>query len=561
MTAEGSPPRPSRARALAWVVLPLLVLALHGAPSIDYLLPGFESHLGENYQPLRALKFYSSLGGAYHKYGPMPNWVLLPVYGPSLAVWWATGSFAGPSGDFPYGLRDALGQLSFLIRAGRIEFMVLGLGLYAFLLLSLRFVTPRPAAAAAAFLACVGTSYTAAHFLANTRPDGLSYAFLAASLGVYVRILDRGATPARVVWLSLLAVFAISSKELAGPAYLLPYLGLGLRLHRQAATGPVGRARFRRLVGASLASGVGAYLLLNVVYDPAVWARRMSHWLGGTGTSADVWRAGGAAALTPGVRAVEAFEGFLDTLGPGGLWLVPVALAALVCLGRRHRTLLLLPFASLTLFGLVPLGFPGDRFYTMATVTLVPPVASGLDALCARARTGPARASLWGFAILALGANAWFASWAWLELEGRPERTIERALASEDPPFDGSLNVLSVYPRVPGKSRLEVAGQRLDPRSIQELLDAAPASLPDRIYASEGTLRFLEDARGAPARAELFASQGLEFPRWRGVEALGYRLRETVRTPTPAWFPFDWMPAVRWRAERSPMRVYERILP
>ena len=48
--------------------------------------------------------------------------------------------------------------------------------------------------------------------------------------------------------------------------------------------------------------------------------------------------------------------------------------------------LLLLPFASITLLGLVPLGFPGDRFYTVATVALVPPVALGLCGLLDRVR-------------------------------------------------------------------------------------------------------------------------------------------------------------------------------
>jgi hypothetical protein len=47
--------------------------------------------------------------------------------------------------------------------------------------------------------------------------------------------------------------------------------------------------------------------------------------------------------------------------------------------------------------------------------------------------------------------------------------------------------------------------------------------------------------------------------RWPGVEGLGYRLRERVVPRTPGWFPFDWMPSVRWESERSPVHVYERI--
>jgi hypothetical protein len=62
----------------AWLLLPLAVLSVLAAPALGYMLPGFESLLGENYQPLRALKFYSSLGGSYHKYGTLPNILCCP---------------------------------------------------------------------------------------------------------------------------------------------------------------------------------------------------------------------------------------------------------------------------------------------------------------------------------------------------------------------------------------------------------------------------------------------------------------------------------------------------
>jgi hypothetical protein len=116
-----------------------------------------------------------------------------------------------------------------------------------------------------------------------------------------------------------------------------------------------------------------------------------------------------------------------------------------------------------------------------------------------------------------------------------------------------------VHPRVPGKSRLEALfGYRVDPRSMQELMDADPASRPDRIYVNAGEIGFLEDGRELPERIELFRGQGLDLERWPGVEALGYRLRERIVTDTPGWYPFDWMPSIRWTAERSPMYVYER---
>ena len=545
-------------RDILWLVFPLLVLCFFAWPSLGYMLPGYESLLGENYQPLRALKFYASLGGEPHKYGPMANFVLFPVYAGSMAYWWLTGSFSGPDGDFPYGLEYPLEQLSWLIFAGRLLFMLIGVGLYAFLLASLRRMRLSSGLIGLAFLTCVGTNYAAAHFLANTRPDGLCYAFVAASLGVYIRILYDGPTLRRGIALSLFAVFAISSKELAGPVYVLPYLGLGWMFYRQSRERPGSGEALGRIATASIATGLVSYLLLNVVYAPLAWWTRTTHWLGGEGTSKDVWMEGGKAAIDLSTRLTLIGEGFLDTLGPGGSILTILSLLALVVVRPRHAGMLFLPFLSLLLLGLWPLGFPGDRFYVVGTVTLVPVVAMGLEAWRERLVSRAARAAAVGFALVLLLLNAVFATWAWHELEGYPQRVIERSLAGETPRFSGTLNVLDIFPAIPGKSRLSDQGYDVDPRSIRELLVSPSASLPDRIYVDAGALQFIEYARMSSARAALFRSQGFEIENWPGIEALGYRRIRVIRTETPEWFPFDWMPAVRWRRVRSVMMIYER---
>lgn len=543
----------------AWVLLPLAVLSALAAPALGYGLPGYESLLGENYQPLRALKFYSSLGGAYHKYGTLPNLLLLPVYLPAFAWWKLTGQFSSPSGDFPYGLADPLSQLSWLIFSGRLAFMLLGLVLYATLLRALELVTPRRFVIAAAFLCCIGTNWAAAHFLANTRPDGPTYAFTAASLGVYLAIVYRGASVRRGVLLSMCAVAAISSKEIAGPLYVLPYLGLGVWLYPGRDADAGARRDFWRLAAWTVAAGVGTYLLLNVVYAPLVWWTRIGHWLGGAGTSADVWIAGGSENFGLGDRVQILAEGFLNTLGPGGVWIALAGGVSLLWIRPRHWQLLSLPFLSILLLGLGPLGFSGDRFYTVGAIALVPPLAAGLAALAERLPGRGAAAGAAGAAMLLLTLNAVYGTWAWHRLDHEPMRVIEDSLAREGG-FAGTLNVLAVHPRVPGKSRLEDQGYRVDPRSMQELLEADPASRPDRIYVNAGQIGFLEDGRELPERTELFRQQGLDLERWPGVEGLGYRLRERIVTRTPGWYPFDWMPSIRWTAERSPMYVYERRL-
>ena len=118
------------------------------------------------------------------------------------------------------------------------------------------------------------------------------------------------------------------------------------------------------------------------------------------------------------------------------------------------------------------------------------------------------------------------------------------------------------YPRhghVPGKSRLVWLGYRVDPRSLQEIMDAEPDLRPDRIYVSDGQRGFLEDALSQPARAAMLRDEGLDVASWNGFEALGYRLHATFQTGTPSWFFFDWMPAVQLWREVTPVLVYRRV--
>jgi hypothetical protein len=541
-----------------WVAVPLAVLFALAVPTLTYMLPACESLLGENYQPLRALKFYASLGGEFHKYGTMPNFLLLPVYAPSFAWWWATGSFSGPSADFPYGLTDPVSQLSWLIFCGRLFFVGFGLAMYACLLRSLEAVTPYRSVIVVGFLVCIGTNWAPAHFLANTRPDGPTYAFVAASLAVYLRILYAGATVRRGVWLSLLAVAAISSKEIAGPVYVLPYLGLALMLYRESASDPSKRRNCVRVALASVGAGVTSYLVLNVVYAPLVWWARTLHWLGGQGTSRDVWYVGGSSAFTALDRVYVLFEGFFSTLGPGGFWVVLVGLASLVCLRPHLWGMLALPFVSAVALGLGPLGFSGDRFYSVGTVCLVPPVVAGLSELWLRVRETHRGRALAVAAITAVCVNAWYGTWAWHRLDMGAVRVIEDSLAREGG-FEGTINVLGISPAVPNKSRLEWLGYTLDHRAIQELVESDPSERPDRIYVHAGTLAFIEDGRALPGRVELLRDQGLDLERFHGVESLGYRLRETVVTELPGWYPFGFMPSVQWYAQRSPILIYERL--
>ncbi len=546
-----------RILATAYVWAPCLVVVAFAAPSIDYMLPSYYCHLGESYQPLRALSFFHSLGTGFHKYGPMPNFLLAPGYALSMGYWWLTGTFANPSGEFPYGLRDPLHQISFLLLQGRALFLVLFVGLFASLLVSLREATSNRMAIALAFLFCVGTNYSALSFAAFTRPDGPMLAFLGASLGVYLRILYNGLTVRRGVWLSLLAVFAISSKENAGPVYLLPYLGLGWVVARECREDPARRAPLIRAVLSTLGTGVASYLVLNVVYAPATWVARISHWLAGSGADSAVWGGVSSGEMSASGFAIYLAETFLNTLGPGGTVVVGATLLALAITRPPRSVLLLLPFASVLFLSLIPLGYGSDYFTSVATVALVPPVAVGLAEIHARATARWQHSVLGAVVSVALVVNLVFANFAWLRLDGLYQRVLERTLL-EDPPGEASISLGEFYPEIPGKSRLVWLGYRVDPRSLQQIIDSEPALRPDRIYLSSGMRGFIEDALSQPARAAMLRAEGFDVASWKGIEPLGYRLSRVAETSTPAWFFFDWMPAVKLWKGLSPIYVYRR---
>lgn len=544
-----------RLRTTAWIWLPLLVLAALAAPSLWFMLPSYQSELGENYEPLKTLRFAASLGADYHKYGPMTCFLLLPGYAVSLGWWWLRGSFTSPSGDFPYGLAEPLWQISVLILQARVLFFALFLALCALLIATLRRIVARRASASLAFAFCIATSYGAAMLAANDRPDGPAFAFVAAALAMYVRILTDGLRPGPACWMSAFAVFAISCKELAGPLFVLPYVGLIAHFARETRGDAAARSQALRCGVASVGTGVGLYLALNVVYAPSTWLLRMQHWLGGEGTSQAIWR---STAETPVYAfALEHLGSLLNVLGPGGIAVAVVALATLAAKRPRHTGMLILPFVSIFLLGLIPLGLPGERFYVFAAMALVAPVAVGIDVIWSLARPGFGRGLL-GFATgVALGANALLGTFAWTALEGTWQRSVENSLAAY-PMQGGALNLLSYYPRAAGKSRLRWLGYDEDLRTIFEIAADPPERRPARIYTSEGFLGFVRDAQQSPARLEMLRAEGFDAAGWQGLEPLGYHLLARFQTRTPSWFPYDWVPGVEYWSERNAVMIYER---
>src|SRR5438067_2711239 len=130
-------------RVMRWahVWAPCLIIVILAAPAVNFMLPATADYLDEIYQPLQALKFFKTRGHAFHKYGPMPNFVLAPGYGASLVYWKMIGTFARPSENFPYGFKRPFEQMGFLIFQGRLIFLALGVVALAYLAHTLRLVT------------------------------------------------------------------------------------------------------------------------------------------------------------------------------------------------------------------------------------------------------------------------------------------------------------------------------------------------------------------------------------------------------------------------------------
>ena len=536
------------ARVMRWAHVwgPCLIIVILAAPAVNFMLPATTDYLDEIYQPLQALKFFKTRGHAFHKYGPMPNFVLAPGYGASLLYWKVTGSFARPAENFPYGFKRPFEQMGFLIFQGRAIFLALGVVALAYLAHTLRLATQSRLAVGFALLFCVATNWALLHALPSPRPDSPMIAFTALALAVYVRILFLGMTLRRGIWFSIWVACAVSSKELAAPMFVLPYLGLIALMWREGDRQPGGADKATSAMVYCVATGVIVYALLNVVYAPGTWWQRMKFWMGGPGIDAEVWGGGGIKGRIIGTLAC-----LLDNLGPGGVIVVMVAVIALLVARPRRWVLLALPAVSVYVFGLSRIQYPADRFYTIFALGLVPVVACGLSAM--RLERVPALAAVTVLAIV----NIWFATFAWHSLSGTFEEAAERHALSHVGKTE-TVSLLNTFPWNPGSTRLDYLGYKHDPRSIQQMA-AQRTDLPQWLYTTEGKLKFIEDARSMPARAAMMkAESGFDAAQWAGIEQLGYRLDQTIVPATPVWFPFDWMPSVRQWKQRREVLVYRR---
>jgi hypothetical protein len=525
------------------------------------MLPACQDYMDEIYQPLQALKFFKTHGQAFHKYGPMPNFLLAPGYAISLAWWKLNGTLGKPSDDFPYGFAHPFDQMAILIAQGRLLFLILGITCYAYLAHTLRLITKNRAAVALAMLFCIATNFTLVHSLPTARPDSPMLAFSAAALAVYIQILYLGLTLKRSLAMVLLIVFATTSKELAAPMFVLPCLALFFATpvaprpkealsDRSTITSPTSSARLKILLLSAL-TALLTYALLNIVYAPHTWLDRMKFWLTGPGIDPNVW------GNNPSRWLIAAIACTANNLGPAGSVVAIIAFLAALKARPRQAAMLALPVASVLLLGISQIKYPQDRFYTIVAVALVPLVAMGLSDLLDNKIHAPLRIARNIALATAVLFNLLFATFAWHYLGGQFFYIAEHDVLAHVSPHE-KIFLFNTFPVNPGSSRIQRTGYAQDLRPLQQIA-ADRRELPDRIYATRGDVQFLEESRFMPARAKMIQNEtGFDPSHWTGLEAMGYRVEQKLIPKTPNWFWFDWMPAVKEWKQFKTVLVYNR---
>ena len=559
-TAPQTKPDPARPSLFArvfvanWHVwLVVLVAGLLSAPRLTVLLPAVTEHTDEIYQPFRALKFAATKGQAFHKYGPAPNFVLLPAYAPTIAYWKLTGQFSRPQNDYPFGLSRPLEQVGVLIFEGRLIFLTLGLIGMALLTAALSLLTGSRLAAAGGLLLVVGTNYRVQWQLPEPMPDSSMVAFALMASAAWAWTLARGVTPWRAGLFAAAAAMAAGSKENAMPLLLGVSFAMLAAVWLDARRGRTTAANARRSTFWLVGVGVGLYALTNVVYAPRVWWQRIEYWTTGPGVDGDIW--GRSANWAQHFHYIG--RALLDNLGPAGTPLAVVAVVAAFALRPKLAAALAVPVVIAFLV-LLKISYVVDRFATPGVVMSAPLIALGLAAALDGA-AGSKRRPVWSRAAAGLVAIALFVNAYWACVVFYRDAVLSQALIevdARDVPADKVIAYGTMGGQDGGLFRLRHLRHKTDERALHK--QVAAGELPDVVYVSAGFLQFMEEARDMPARAaDLKNIKDFDINQWPGYRALGYRRRE-IEVTWPAWLaPFKWMP-LRDENRYQGLLVFER---
>jgi hypothetical protein len=534
-------------RSRSHILLPCLLLLAYAVPLVGTLLPNLADELTESYEPAKTLRFIYTHGTEFHKWGPLPSILYAPFYAPFVGYWYLKHEFVRPSGAFLSAFKHPFWQLGTLILIARCIGLAVVLLAVAFYSRAIARATQSRTAALGAMVLCVATAPDLIFSSVITKPDGLMMAFLALSMAVYSQIITEGFTLRRGVWLSLTAVASISCKEQTAPAYVAIYVWILLsRLPAQR--------RFLMDYGATLLTGVGAYLVVDVVYAPAAWWQHIQYWLHGPGKDPAVWA---TATYTWSEYLKDVVSGILFNLGPGGSLALIAALAG--SLFYRSKTIVSAWVPVVGYLGLLiaMAGYMPRYFLLPLTVLAALPV--GL--LLARAEQALAsqpqlRAGATASLILVIVLNLWGANMAWAQVRQTTPWMVEHYA----PNIAKNKSVSLAYPWkvAAGSSRLSFLGYRVDDRPLGALMEH-PSDLPDVILISREWENWMLDFKNRPARNKLYETGGYSYAAFQGVGSLGYGLVKVVHPQMPFFLGTSFVPWPSYRIPESrDLLVYER---
>jgi hypothetical protein len=523
-----------------FVVVPCALLVLFAWPLVWHQIPNNFDTLDESFEPIKTLKFFHSKGRAFHKWGPMPNLVYAPVYAPWMAYWYLHGDLGKLSTDYPYGFKRPFEQQGTLIVTARLAGLVVAVVFTLLYGMALVRFTGQRVPVFLALTLCVATSPELGYAFVATKPDGLMLAFLAGSMAVYTEILAGGLTRWRGFLLSLLAVFSISCKELTAPLYLFLYAGLAVWGVAREGAKPGARRRFLIDYSVTVAVGVVAYLLLNVVYAPATWRLRMHEWLWGAGKDPAVWAPPG---YTWPAYLRDTLGAMLRNLGIGGTAIVAIALAISLVAPVKNMTRLVLWLPALGFLTAVILtaGYMPTYFLSPLNVALVLPVAASLASLQTSGylRTRVRRGFAVTLVVLLCLVNAWLARSIAIRAALAPSCLMEdycvRHLDRRE-----LIHTANLWVRQRGADRLSYLGFNIDDRPLGELMDPAQPR-PSVVLINQALQGWLDDFKRRPARDAMMAASGYSYQAFPGLKALGYRQAAVVEPEIPRLLDFPWV--------------------
>ncbi len=546
---------PGTLRRYGYLLVPCAVILAYALPIVGALLPNNFDELDESYEPAKTLAILVGSKPTGSHWGPMPSFLYAPVYAPFLYFWHRHGDFHRTSGDYPYGFRSPFEQEGTLILLARLTGLGMGLLATGYYGIVLTRAAGSRLAAVVALTVCIATGPDLVYKFVATKPDGLMLAFLAVSMGAYVEIVTEGLTVGRGALLAVSAVASISCKEETAPAYIAMFIWLalkGLRINLAPA-----RRRFFGRYATTLAVGIGAYAVIDVVYAPAAWWAHVQFWTG-AGTAPAIWAPPSYSLLA---YFADVIRGILYNLGPGGCASVIAALFVTIVWRPKGILASWIPtFGYLILLVLI-VRYTARYFLTPVNVLAAFPVALAFAhverTLSLIAPRYLKRIAIMAALLLCI-VSLWSGNVAWVRLD-QLTPTLEERYSAGQVGKNESIHLANMWRQFPGASRLSNRGFHIDDRPLGELLQR-PADLPDVILIDREEETWLRQFKARPARDEFFKASGYSYAEFEGFEVLGYRLTAVIRPQSrrfmrPIWRIWPWYRPAEYRE----LLVYRRV--